>query len=331
MITLFKYKIKCVIRHLFYKEHLSYLPVQIQANDFKKSTIDFLQRSDIWQEQVRDDYKELIELTLTVLGMPPTVIHWRAPGSVHRARWMAKLIYAIKIYLFHDQEMIPLSNNEKVQLERFVHFGALIYAKSWFSAPLATEAPAQDLQLWYNLKDYEQIDRQIATTAKKVLENHLWYLSDELVGLALFSDNVSTEEKSALLAGSLRKATVRKVRGDISVMKKEPQLGDFASTRTTQICRRFNIDPSFLQLPPDVWNDNDKYVEGKKRISKLRVVNDTAERGVKLFQEYNLALSHDEEETQLILQVVEANRKIVPTQVTKTSAVKALTVPVFKC
>jgi len=52
------------------KGRLSYLPVQclhIQANDFKQSTIAFLQRRDIGQEQVvRDDYKELFELKLIV-------------------------------------------------------------------------------------------------------------------------------------------------------------------------------------------------------------------------------------------------------------------------
>ena len=44
----------------------------------------------------------------------------------------------------------------------------------------------------------------------------------------------------------------------------------------------------------------------------MRVVNDTAERGVKLFEEYNSLLTNDEEEKQFILQVVEANRKAAP-------------------
>ena len=95
----------------------------------------------------------------------------------------------------------------------------------------------------------------------------------------------------------------------------------------TQLLHRFDIDPSFLKSPPDVWSGNESYNRGKERLMKLRVVNDTAERGVKLFQDYNLALSQDEEETQLFLQVVEGNRKSIPTQTTKKSAVKALTVP----
>ena len=49
----------------------------------------------------------------------------------------------------------------------------------------------------------------------------------------------------------------------------------------------------------------------------LRVVNDTAERGVKLFEEHNRLITNDEEEKQLLLQVVEAKRKQIPTHVTK--------------
>ena len=177
-----------------------------------------MQEDDILQEQVRDDYKELIELTLTVLGMPLTFIHWRAPGSIHRARWMAKLIYSKKIYLFHTQDVVKLTKKEKLQLERLVHFGVLLYTKSWISTPQAPEAPAQDLQLWYDLKTYAQINPKIGTAARKVVENHLWCLSDELVGLALFSDNVSAEEKLAVVQGSLRSVAERKVRDIIFIM-----------------------------------------------------------------------------------------------------------------
>jgi len=55
------------------------------------------------------------------------------------------------------------------------------------------------------------------------------------------------------------------------------------------------------------------------------VVNDTAERAVKLFEEFNTLLTNDEEEKQFLLQVVEANRKVVTTEATKTSVIAALT------
>jgi len=72
------------------------------------------------QEQVRDDYMELIELTLIVLGQPSTKIHWRAPGHVHHARWMATLTYAMNIYLFRNQQDIfKLTLKEERQLKCF--------------------------------------------------------------------------------------------------------------------------------------------------------------------------------------------------------------------
>jgi len=58
-------------------------------------------------------------------------------------------------------------------------------------------------------------------------------------------------------------------------------------------------------------------------VQQLRVVNDTAERGVKLFVEFNQLITNDEEEKQFLLEVVEANRKAIPTQTTKKSAIGA--------
>jgi len=63
---------------------------------------------------------------------------------------------------------------------------------------------------------------------------------------------------------------------------------------------------------------------GRERVGKLRAVNDTAERGVKLFDDYNRLLTNNEEEKQFLLQVVEANRKAIPTQTTKKAAVDAI-------
>jgi len=80
----------------------------------------------------------------------------------------------------------------------------------------------------------------------------------------------------------------------------------------------------FLQTNQS-WNDIEAYQKVKNRIKKLWVVNDTAERAVKLFEEFNTLLTNDEEEKQFLLQVVEANRKVVTTEATKTSVIAALT------
>ena len=52
---------------------------------------------------VRCDYKELVKLTLEyVMGHFNEKYDFQCPGTLHRARWMAKLVYSIKIVLFSN-------------------------------------------------------------------------------------------------------------------------------------------------------------------------------------------------------------------------------------
>jgi hypothetical protein len=47
---------------------------------------------------VRDDYRELIELSLKYLGGDhENKLKIRPPGAMHQARWMARAIYSLKM------------------------------------------------------------------------------------------------------------------------------------------------------------------------------------------------------------------------------------------
>jgi hypothetical protein len=96
---------------------------------FVESTFSCLKGVVERETQFRDDYQELIELTMILLGTPSTTIHWRA-------RWMAKLLYAMKIFLFRD--ILKLTTINETQLRRFVQFGALLYTKAWIQAHVRT-------------------------------------------------------------------------------------------------------------------------------------------------------------------------------------------------
>ena len=54
------------------------------------------------------------------------------------------------------------------------------------------------------------------------------------------------------------------------------------------------------------------YTEMKLTVHELKVVNDTAQRGVALIQAYSGSLTRDEEQLQYLLQVVAAHRQAVP-------------------
>ena len=96
---------------------------------------------------------------MVVLGSPPSTIHWRTPGPIHHAHWMAKQLYAIKVYHFRDQRNeFNLTKKEDTQIHWFVQFGTLLYSEAWAKAPLDTEAPVQDLSLWVKQGRYKSAD-----------------------------------------------------------------------------------------------------------------------------------------------------------------------------
>ncbi|GBN10564.1 hypothetical protein AVEN_102257-1 [Araneus ventricosus] len=63
---------------------------------------------------------------------------------------------------------------------------------------------------------------------------------------------------------------------------------------------------------PDLWDRDDSYLKTQEIFQNLRVVNDTAERGVKLMQDFNGLLTVEEEQKQFLLQCVEDHRKQYP-------------------
>jgi hypothetical protein len=68
--------------------------------------------------------------------------------------------------------------------------------------------------------------------------------------------------------------------------------------------QRFRISLDFLQKDPSLWKTTTKYKEAKNIISTLKVVNDSAERGVKLMKEFNDKFTKQEELKQYVLQVI---------------------------
>jgi len=185
--TIDKTNMKAIPPKIFKKQILARL---------KRETVTFLNEllgSD--EAFPRDDYRELAELCLLVLGCP-TKATIKPPGACHHARWMAKVIYVFKMYLFRRQFCLPAPLAK--ELEDLCIFYAVLYIKAWFTSPLVTEAAVNDLNFWKQLMFYKKVNRGIAEKALEKLQNHLWYLSPELVPFALFSQQISMDEKKKI-------------------------------------------------------------------------------------------------------------------------------------
>jgi len=89
-------------------------------------------------------------------------------------------------------------------------------------------------------------------------------------------------------------------------------LQDFVISRSMKLFQMMDLPHDFLDVDPDVWHDRDDYKHARETLQSLSVVNDQAERGVALIQEYSGLLTKNETQLQFLLQVVEEHRRFYP-------------------
>ena len=284
-------------------------PVQDYICEFAKNQL-------LMNNDFRDDYREFLELSLIFLGdSPPRGIHFMAPGAMHFARWMSKVIYSLKVWLFHGQ--FKLTSFEKKGLGDMCLFAVTLYLKSWITAPLAASAPQNDLTLLQDLHRYRQHNDTISRVTCTKLEGHLWYLSEQLVALAFFDHDVPASTKRKMVT-ALQMDSV----DDDDELEPPPNristtavsasgtgLENFVTRKTRRLFLKLRISPDFLSSDPETWENRDDYKKACNIINKLQVTNDNAERGVALVQELNKRITYDEEQFQFLIQVVADHRR----------------------
>ncbi|KAG0725534.1 hypothetical protein GWK47_004660 [Chionoecetes opilio] len=190
--------------------------------------------SRLLKEQPRDDYRELMELSLIILGKQP-------PRRLSPSR-----------------------------------------RTSWFRATSPTVGSALDLQLLKMLVSYP--DKAVAMATATVFRCHLWYLSERLVALAFFDDHLAIETKREMFRDVCH-----------AVLLQDPWVG----------CRFFGSRPNSVARQSGIHRR-------RSCVKELRTVNDFAELGIALMQDFNLALTKNEEQRQFLLKVVEEHRRKYP-------------------
>lgn len=282
----------------------------------KEAAIEFaLKQLGREANQPRDDYREFLELVLIFLGyVPPRGVRFMAPGAVHHARWMAKILYAFKVYMFRKQ--FHLTAREEKGLREITVFVINIYFRAWFTAPLPLSAPRRDLDLLQRLVNYKEENLLVAQVALQKLTGHLWYLSEELIALAFFDSKVSLQCKKKMVKSLKQRDSNEKnfKRAQLQDVHKclELKLHDFVSKRTMVFFNCLGISTEFLKEDPETWENLADYKQGLHTVRQFKVVNDNAERGVALIQAYNTSLTKDEDQKQYLLQVIEQHRKLFP-------------------
>ncbi|ESN96736.1 hypothetical protein HELRODRAFT_163840 [Helobdella robusta] len=241
-------------------DRMNHSLLQMMRSDIVPSLTCFLSADSSYIP--REDYKELVKLCLLVLGYPMQTdgkYHFRVPGAYHMARWMAKVIYCLKMYLFRNE--FKLTATETKSLTEFCLFATHIYVPAWMLCPIPSDAQVNDLQLLSRIEQYSEINKNVASAATKKLKNHLWYLGTEMVWLSLFSNKVANAEKQLIVEAMTAVDSDWSVRGvkypatELEQVKSKP-LHDLVSGTSRAALLSLGMDVAILrETEPDSWND----------------------------------------------------------------------------
>lgn len=193
----------------------------------------------------RGDYKELLELCAIFLGHSFPNYNFKPPGAMHRARWMSKIIYAMKMFIFRSEfEITTVTLNE---LKQFLIFICKVYIKSWFSATSAPCAPNNDLNLIKKLDGYKIQNAFLSSETLKTFGRHLWYLSPQLAVMALFDNEVTVEVKTKMI-NNLKNKKCNKNENRIAYSEQilKMELQDFISSESKQFFKALRSNFDFL-------------------------------------------------------------------------------------
>ena len=169
------------------------------------------------------------------------------------------------------------------------------------------------------------VDKVIAQSALCALNRHLWYLTAEMVILALFSQKVPQDECRAIADAMIAIKPATDMQGPVDrfgagwgkpkfpsvVIDASTRLCEFVGVDSWFTVHRLKLDTSFLAIPVAEWERNAAFIASSVNVAAVNVINDCAERGIKLSSDF-VSTARSEEHYQNVLQVVERDRKEEP-------------------
>ena len=265
----------------------------------------------------RDDYRELLELALLVNPFAAPAKHTiKKPGAHNKARWMCVCVYCLKMFWFQDQPILGYSADFKASLLRFVKFLLLIYIPYWFKVTLSSDAAVHDLNLYKQLLQYNNIDSDSSQAVLRAQSRHYWYLAPESVLLwCLFADELDQDQKGRLAAMLLTKPrpdTWNPKKVKFPILTPTTSLVSLISPLSWFPFYLLDLSSKWLELPPAEWELDSDFVAMRKFARTVKLVNDVAERGVKLANDYCNCLTKDSEERKKLIMVVQNHRRSYP-------------------
>ena len=268
----------------------------------------------------RSDYKEMCVLCFVWLGGEVPNFRFRWPGACHRARFMMQAIYYMKYELL-DKFIYFVNDMEKTEIHTMAEFVGLFYCMWFLRCAMGAAAPNIDLQNFVQMQKYKKLGKtraEVAEACMLSMVRHSWYLDPSLVVMALADKDVPNHEKKSMAAAlvGLEKPAVfdkgKPCLDSLQLGKKVPTLTSLIRQRSWLMFSLRNmteVELAWLKQDVALWSKDPGFVRFSDFVKGLNVVNDSAERSIKLIQEY-INTCQDEELRQDLMLAVAEDRKV---------------------
>ena len=142
-----------------------------------------------------------------------------------------------------------------------------------------------------NVSETIMSECRMIEAAKRSVLRHLWYLTKELVILALFDEALSNDERKEManvLLATPKPAVfnIGKPVFPVERMAVNQQLSVFIGECSWLIFHKLGADGDWLNLPVDDWKGDEEYCRMRVLLKDMQVVNDPAEHCIKDIHEY---------------------------------------------
>ena len=92
-------------------------------------------------------------------------------------------------------------------------------------------------------------------------------------------------------------------------MTEGSELWDFVQPHSWDFFMILRVEADWLTWPLDKWEESEDYRKARQFVTTVKVVNNAAERGIKLASDYVQSLTKDSDVREKIFQTVEYHRR----------------------
>lgn len=233
------------------------------------------------------------------------------------ASWSTQFFFKMQLL----SEQFEMTDEERRGVKEMSTFIALFHSATFLKSRLSSISPALDLNYWSMMHLYKEENPAAAKVAIDSVLKHLWYLTEEVVFLSIFDRQLDPVLRKGIVVKLLsfpRPKTFSpgnpkfiSLKFD-SIITYPDQLLNFVGSRSWLLFVSLKLtEENFDWMHTEVenWEKISGYKKNGGIVRSFEVVNDCAERAVKLISDFKDVVVNFKEQ-EYLFQVIEDHRNL---------------------